>query len=186
MGTVLDIDPGKPGIGEFGRLIYDDRSLVDLAEAMPPHVRHKRAAIARSDAHDPADDPLHLIGRNRLEALAQAEIGAAVFDYDGTIVTTVGRWSVPDQELVDELVRLYRLGLKIGFATGRGGSAGEDLRKVLPADMLPSIPIGYYNGGHLRTADVDINHDHAAADPAIAETAAWLNGRSDLFLLHAC
>src|SRR3546814_9420532 len=51
--------------------------------------------------------------------------------------------------------------------------------------ILASIPIGYYTGGHLRTADVDINHDHAAADPAIAETAAWLNGRSDLFLLHA-
>lgn len=181
MGTVLGIDPGKPGIGEFGRLIYDDRSLADLAEAMPPHVRHKRAAIARSDSHNPADGPLHLIGRDRLKALAKAEIGGAVFDYDGTIVTTAGRWSVPDKEIVDELVRLHRAGLKIGFATGRGGSAGKDLRKVLPADMLTSILIGYYNGGHLRTADVDIDHDHAAADPAIIETAAWLGGRGDLF-----
>ena len=184
MGTVLGIDPGKPGIGEFGRLIYDDRSLADLAEALPPQVRHKRAAIARSDAYDPADDPLYVIGRDRLEALARAEIGGAVFDYDGTIVTTDGRWSVPDKQIVDELVRLHRAGLKIGFATGRGGSAGEDLRTVLPADMLPSVTIGYYNGGHLRTADVDIAHDHAAADPAITETAAWLDGRGDLFQRH--
>jgi hypothetical protein len=181
MGTVLGIDPGKPGIGEFARSIYDDRSLLDLAEAMPPHVRHKRAAIARSDAHNAADDPLHLIGRDRLEVLAKSEIGGAVFDYDGTVVTTTGRWSVPDKKIVDELVRLHRLGLKIGFATGRGGSAGEDLRKVLPADMLPSILIGYYNGGHLRTVDVDINADRPPADPAITETAAWLERRSDLF-----
>ncbi|WP_193368048.1 hypothetical protein [Pelagibius marinus] len=184
MGTVLGIDPGKPGFGGFGRSIYDDRSLAKLAEAMPPQVRHKRAAIAKSDTHDPADDPLNLIARDRLEALANAEIGGAVFDYDGTIVTTAGRWSVPDKEIVDELVRLHRAGLKIGFATGRGGSAGEDLRKVLPADMLRSILIGYYNGGHLRTADVNIDHDHPAADPAITETAAWLDRRGDLF--HRC
>lgn len=181
-GTILEIDPGKPGIGEFGRSIYDDRSLANLAEAMPPHVRHKRAAVARSDTHDPTDDPLHVIGHERLTALAQADIGGAVFDYDGTIVTTTDRWSVPDQKIVDELVRLHREGIMIGIATGRGGSAGEDLRKVFLADMLPSILIGYYNGGHLRTADIDINHDRPAADPAIAETAAWLHGRKDLFI----
>ena len=184
MGSVLETDPGKPGIGDFGRSIYDDRSLADLAETMPAQVRHKRAAIARSDAHNPADDPLHMIGRDRMEALSQAEIGGAVFDYDGTIVTTDGRWSVPDHAIVEELVRLHRAGLMIGIATGRGGSAGEDLRKVLPADMLPSIPIGYHNGGHLRTADVNIDHDHPLADPAITETAAWLRGRGDLFLRH--
>ncbi|MEQ6335243.1 hypothetical protein [Sphingobium sp. MK2] len=184
MGTILGIDPGKPGIGEFGRAIYDDHSLADLAQALPPNVRHKRAAIAKSDSHDPADDPLHLIGRERLRALAEADIGGAVFDYDGTIVTTAGRYSAPDKEIADELIRLHKAGLRIGFATGRGGSAGEELRKILPADMLPSIPIGYYNGGHLRTADVDVDEDRAPADSAITETAAWLNERSDLFLCH--
>jgi len=184
MGTVLGIDPGKPGIGEFGRAIYDDRSLADLAQALPPHVRHKRAAIAKSDSQDPADDPLHVIGRERLRALAEADIGGAVFDYDGTIVTTAGRYSAPDQEIADELIRLHEAGLMIGFATGRGGSAGEELRKILPANMLLSIPIGYYNGGHLRTADVNVDEDRAPANPAITETAAWLKARSDLFLRH--
>ena len=184
MGTVLGIDPGKPGIGEFGRAMYDDRSLADLAQALPPQVRHKRAAIAKFDSHNPEDVPLHLIGRERLRALAEADIGGAVFDYDGTIVTTTGRYSAPDRGIADELIRLHKAGLKIGFATGRGGSAGEELRKILPADMLPSILIGYYNGGHLRTADVDVDEDPAAANSAIAQTAAWLNERSDLFLLH--
>lgn len=184
MGTVVGIDPGKPGIGEFGRAIYDDRSLTDLARALPPHVRHKRAAISKSDSHDPDDDPLHLIGRERLRTLADADIGGAVFDYDGTIVTTAGRYSEPDREIIDQLIRLYRAGLRIGFATGRGGSAGEELRKVLPADMLSSIPIGYYNGGHIRMADVDVDEDRAPANTAITETATFLNERSDLFLCH--
>lgn len=182
MGTVLGIDPGKPGVGEFGRAIYDDRSLADLAQALLPHVRHKRAAIAKSDSHDPADDFLHLIGRERLRALAEADIGGAVFDYDGTIVTTAGRYAAPDREIADQLIRLHQAGLRIGFATGRGGSAAEELRKILPADMLPLIPIGYYNGGHLRTADVNVDEDRAPANSAITETAAWLNERSDLFI----
>mgnify|MGYP003649061632 CR=1 FL=1 len=81
-------------------------------------------------------------------------------------------------------MRLHRLGLKIGFATGRGGSAGEDLRKALPADMLDSVLIGYYNGAHLRTADVDIKYDRPLTHPAITETAEWLQGHGELFVRH--
>lgn len=181
LGEVLGVDPGKPGIGDFGRAVYDDASLATVASALPPRVRHKRAAIARSDAFDTDADPLHAIGRARLEALAEARIGGAVFDYDGTIVTTEGRWSVPDAQIVDELVRLFRAGLQLGIATGRGGSAGEDLRKVLPADILPAIPIGYYNGGYLRPADVRIEDDPPPWHPDVTETAAWLGRRQDLF-----
>jgi hypothetical protein len=42
--------------------------------------------------------------------------------------------------------------------------------------------VGYYNGGHLRTADVNIEEDSVQPDPVIRETAAWLRSRHDLFL----
>jgi len=48
--------------------------------------------------------------------------------------------------------------------------------------MTRSILVGYYNGGRLRTADVNIDKDPASPDPAIRETAAWLRGREDLFV----
>jgi fructoselysine-6-P-deglycase FrlB-like protein len=182
IGEVLGIDPGKPGIGEFGRAIYDDRSLEKLANGLPARVRHKRAAIAKADAPHPEKPSIASIGRERLRTLEKADVGGAVFDYDGTIVTTEGRFEVPNQPVVDELIRLHRAGVKLGIATGRGGSAGEDLRKVLPVDILPSIVIGYYNGGYLRTADVNIDLDPPAANPAIAATALWLDGRNELFL----
>ncbi|MES2451930.1 MAG: hypothetical protein V4610_15315 [Pseudomonadota bacterium] len=182
IGEVLGIDPGKPGIGEFGRVIYDDRSLERLADELPVRVRHKRAAIAKADAAHPEEPSLSSIGRERLRALKAADIGGAVFDYDGTIVTTNGRYEVPDQPIVAELIRLHRAGVKLGIATGRGGSAGEDLRRILPAEILSSIVIGYYNGGYLRTADVDITLDPPAQNPAIAATASWLDGRNDLFI----
>lgn len=182
IGTAVGIDPGRPGIGDFGRLIYEDRSLADQADDLPPHVRHKRDAMSRSDQPEAVGPSLRSLGAARLDALAGAEIGGIVLDYDGTVVTTADRYKGPDQAVVDELVRLHRIGLRIGFATGRGGSAGEELRKVLPADMPARILVGYYNGGHLRSADVDIDHDPAVADPAITETAAWLASRPDLFV----
>jgi len=182
IGITVGIDPGKPGIGEFGRLVYEDRSLADLAGALPSRIRHKRSVVTRMDTGEHGGVPLHEIWRDRLEALAAADIGGAVFDYDGTLVTTEGRWQPPTRPIVDELVRLHYSGLRIGIATGRGGSAGEDLRKVLPPEILPSILIGYYNGGHLRTADVDLKDEPPTADPAIVATAKWLDERPDLFL----
>lgn len=182
IGDVLGVDPGKPGIGEFGRSIYGDRSLEALAATMPSRLRHKRAAAARLDSGDRGGPPLHEIWRDRLSMLAAADIGGAVFDYDGTLVTAEGRWEPPRQAIIDELVRLQGLGLRIGVATGRGGSAGEDLRKVLPPDFLRSILVGYYNGGCILPADVDLREQPPSPHPAIAETAEWLGGRSDLFL----
>ncbi|MCU0733049.1 MAG: HAD hydrolase family protein, partial [Hyphomonas sp.] len=183
-GNSVGIDPGKPGIGEFGRPIYESRSLVELAETLPANVRHKRAAMAKADSWDGGGDPLHMVGDARLRALADASIGGIVMDYDGTVVTTDGRYGPPDPQIVEELVRLHSLGLRIGFATGRGGSAGEELRKALPQEMLTAVPIGYYNGGHLRAAHVDIDADPASADDAIAATAGWLEERGDLFAEH--
>lgn len=182
VGDVLGIDPGKPGIGEFGRAIYDDRSLEKLAHGLTIRVRHKRAAIAKADGSSPGEPSLTSIGEERLKSLEGAIVGGAVFDYDGTIVSTDDRYVVPGQRIVDELIRLHQAGVTLGIATGRGGSAGEDLRKVLPAEMLPSVIIGYYNGGYLRTADIDIELDPPEADPAITATAAWLDEQDHLFL----
>lgn len=182
IGEVLGIDPGKPGIGEFGRAIYDDRSLEKVADELPARIRHKRAAVAKADTRFSGEPNLASIGREWLGALRSADIGGAVFDYDGTIVATGNRYEPPETAIVDELIRLHRAGLKLGIATGRGGSAGEDLRKVLPFDILSSILIGYYNGGYLRTADVDIALDPPTSNPAIAAVAAWLDEQDSLFL----
>lgn len=65
-----------------------------------------------------------------------------MFDYDGTLVATAERFGPPRPEIISELTRLDQSGLRIGIATGRGNSAGADLRGPLPPDMYPRVLMG--------------------------------------------
>lgn len=51
--------------------------------------------------------------------------------------------------MVAEVVRLLRAGVPVGVATGRGGSAGNALRKAVPERLWERVVVGYYNGGEL-------------------------------------
>jgi hydroxymethylpyrimidine pyrophosphatase-like HAD family hydrolase len=181
IGETLGIDPGSPGIADYGRVIYDDQTLLRFAGSMLPNVRQKRAAIAKADTFDPACRPLDEINSEWLAALANVDIAGAVLDYDGTIVSTSERWSLPREALKIELIRLLKLGFRLGIATGRGGSAGEAIRAMIPADMLNSIIIGYYNGGHVRSAEVIIEQEPAPTDPGIQDAIAWLDANPEIF-----
>jgi fructoselysine-6-P-deglycase FrlB-like protein len=180
MGVAVGVDPGKPGVGDFGRAIYGDEALPALAGRLRPSVRQKRAALLARD--DPEQTAGSACGgdESHMDRLAATPIGAIVLDYDGTVVTTEGRLEPPEQLLLDELVRLHGIGVAIAFATGRGGSAGEMLRVALPGSVHPSILMGYYNGGYLQPLDVNLEEAPAPPHPAIEETAAWLTRHQEL------
>lgn len=172
MGTAVGVDPGKPGIGEFGRELYADGSLLELARALTPCIRQKRDAVAgRGDPARSGDD-LVAADAARLAVLATSQVGAVVLDYDGTIVATDERFSPPRREVVEELVRLHAAGVTVAVATGRGGSAGEVLRTALPPDMHPGVIMGYYNGAHIAPLSVDITSAPPAPDEAVSRVAA--------------
>ncbi|WP_066592300.1 hypothetical protein [Sphingomonas pruni] len=180
IGAAVGVDPGKPGIGEFGRELYADPSLLDLARCLVPCVRQKRDASAvRDDPAQAETDPtrVHL---DLLAGLAAVPIGGIVLDYDGTVVDTERRYELPTSEVVNELVRLHAEGVAIGVATGRGGSAGEDLRKVLPAAMHPEVLMGYYNGAHVVPLEVNIAEAPPPDHAAIASVTGWLETEGGL------
>ncbi len=184
LGVILEIDPGKPGVGDFGRSIYEAGSLAQVASRLTTSVRHKRSAMARTGGQEADCETLSSTNQERVEALLKAEIGGAVFDYDGTLVATDCRFGPPEPRIIEQIVRLHHAGVEIGIATGRGGSVGEELRSLLPPEMVGSVVVGYYNGGLLRTADVDIEHELIERHPAIEGAAAWLWTRRDLFEAH--
>lgn len=174
IGSVVGIDPGKPGIGDFGRVMYEDRSLKEMAEILPPAVRQKRMAAARAGRATHAPDELCDAFEAKVRCLTSTDIGAVVMDFDGTVVSTQDRVGAPSPDIVTELERLSELGVAIGFASGRGGSLGEQLRRDFPTKMIPKFLVGYFNGGHLLSADVDLEDARPEHDPVIEEVAAWL------------
>ena len=181
IGAAVGIDPAKPGIGDFGRALYEDAALLDVARSLGPAIRQKRAALLARDDIGVAGHCVRSREEERRRELADAKIGGLILDYDGTIITDAERYGVPRAEIASELVRLDASGVKIGIATGRGGSGGKALRDVLPADLHPRIIIGYYNGAYAVPLNVDIEREPPPADPCLEETFAWFNAHPDLF-----
>ena len=181
IGKTVGIDPGKPGIADFGRALYKDDSLDRLSQRLGSSLRQKRGARLERDDPECGDLCVYSAEGERLDRFAKAVIGGIVLDYDGTIVDTEKRTDPPSTEIVGELIRLHRAGVQISIATGRGGSAGEKLREALPVEIHPHVLVGYYNGGYIRTLDIDIQKEPPEDHFGIVETAAWLVARTDLF-----
>ncbi|MDZ7575803.1 MAG: HAD hydrolase family protein [Pseudotabrizicola sp.] len=181
MGRSVGIDPGKPGIGEFGRMLYDDSGLLEITRGLDPATRHKRSALLAGDSIDSADLSIASTAAVRRQTLAVAKIAGLVLDYDGTMITDAERYDLPRKEIVEELVRLDSLGVRLAIATGRGGSGGHALRSALPEALHPRVTIGYYNGAYVQPLTVDIEESPPSVDEALAATFSWLQSRPELF-----
>lgn len=179
LGRRAGIDPARPGRGDFAPAIYEHDGLLDLVERSTPAVVHKRSANLRIDPVADLGACLLTAGGGRRGALEGGRFGALVLDYDGTIVSTERRLAPPDAPILDELLRLLDGGIRLGIATGRGGSAGDALRSALPARAHGQVLMGYYNGAHLLQLSMPVESEPPASDPDIAELAEWLAG-SDL------
>lgn len=160
-GRTRGIDPGRPGVPEFGRKLYNLRCTRRVAESSCLTPR-EAAAITRKAGCAPdslaAEDAL---GRWRdalaafLIRLRAARFAGIVLDYDGTVVDTRRRSEPMGQEMASELARLSEAGIHIGIATGRGASVRYDLRKRLPRAFWPLVLVGYYNGAEVAPLDDD-------------------------------
>lgn len=165
-GKARGIDPGRPGVPEFGRKIYHLPLPKPRAPAHPK--TRDEAAIVRKSGTPLSrltSDELTLwkraLGTFR-SRLKSAQFGAVIFDYDGTLVDTRDRFHPPREPIQRELVRLLDAGLKIGMATGRGVSVRRDLRAVLPQALWESVIIGYYNGAEIAALTDDSTPDGEA------------------------
>lgn len=181
IGMATGIDPGKPGIGDFGRSLYEENGLLTLSRQLGPAARHKRAVALEHDDVGDEQLPVWAGGAARRDALAQAMIGAIVFDYDGTIISDDERFGHPRAAIVDEIVRVDKLGVRIAIASGRGGSGGKALRAVLPLEMHERVLVGYYNGAYVQPLSTDIEVLRPAIDPDLAGAFAWMQAHPGLF-----
>ncbi len=166
-GAARGIDPGQPGVPEFGRKLYN-----------LPLSRGRKASAGRTMSDRAATAIVRKAGVG-LEALAKtgelsrwteahvafrakltsARFAGIVLDYDGTIVETRDRFEPPLATVTDQLMRLLDGGVPVGIATGRGRSVRVDLCRRIPAALRSRVLIGYYNGAQIAALD-----DEAAPD----------------------
>lgn len=158
-GPARGIDPGRPGVPEFGRKLYHlplPRTKPvkgKLAERDAAAIERKAGlSVARLQALGEFDRWLTALNRFH-ERLRGATFGCIALDYDGTVVDTRHRFDLPTPQMQATLRRLIDGGTTIVIATGRGGSVRRDLRAWLPESAWPSVIIGYYNGAEISSLD---------------------------------
>lgn len=170
VGCTRGIDPGRPGVPEFGRKLYSLSLPRSKQVAEPSHISPRvSAAIARKANVDRSDVAgLTEFGRwhdaltTFLGRLRDARFGGVVLDYDGTVVDTRRRYEPMDPNIASELARITSAGVYIGIATGRGGSVRRDLQKRLARSLWPFVLVGYYNGAEVASLDNDEAPDGTA------------------------
>lgn len=162
-GLARGIDPGQPGVPDFGRKLYH-LNLPGKGRQRASEVRAKCANVAIE--RKTGESIRRLEERKTLShwqnalatfvgQLQSATFGGVVLDYDGTVVDTRHRFQPARPEIVAELERVAKSDATLAIATGRGVSVRKDLRKVLPEELWSRVIIGYYNGAMIGTLSDD-------------------------------
>lgn len=192
-GAARGIDPGQPGVPEFGRKLYSLKLPAPIS-FKPPKGRSQSDVVAIS--RKVGESPEHSLLRGDLREwlssldtfkakLKKANFRAVVLDYDGTIVDTSKRFFPPQKAISEELIRVLE-SCTLGFATGRGQSLRTDLRAAIPPRLWKKIFIGYYNGSVIAPLTDDAvpkQSDTALEDLAIVaehlDADLWFNSATE-------
>lgn len=160
-GKARGIDPGRPGVPDFGSKLYNLGTNTGFCKS----VKQPNMAIQRKVGCDISS----LVPQRRAlweqayqhfrTKLIKARFKGVVMDYDGTVVDTRHRFNPPTPEMAKEIVRLLENGILIGFATGRGKSIRNDLREVIPDCYWDRVIVGYYNGAEIAQLTQDETPD---------------------------
>lgn len=175
VGENRGIDPGRPGVPEFGRRIYHLRTNVQKGKkksAPYDNIVMRKYRIGKSLT----PDFLYWGKAFRMfsKRIKDSTFAAVVFDYDGTLCGPENRFGNLDIQIVNEISRIVSAGIPIGIATGRGKSVRKSLRDSFPPNICERIVIGYYNGAECGLATDDQIPDNTSIPCSQLKTVAGL------------
>lgn len=156
IGKLKNIDPGKPGVPDYGSKLYHLKYSKYYPEIKVVSDKSKYA-IARKLGNIDV-----LVGQDILSywiksytkyiaKLNKAKFKAILLDYDGTICSTEERFNAPRKEIIQKLEYFLENNIKVGLITGRGKSVRENLQKLISEKYWDNFIIGYYNGAQIGT-----------------------------------
>lgn len=165
VGEVFKIDPGRPGVPEFGSKLYHLKyssfykqfSNIKLSPIEENAILKK---TNKSSINQLKENEL-IFWREKYSSfvlkLGKIRFSSIVFDYDGTLCSYDGRYEgCLHEKVAAHLIKLLKSGITIGIATGRGQSVRKDLRNSkIPKIYWKNIIIGYYNGADIGALNDD-------------------------------
>jgi len=158
LGEARGIDPGKPGVPGYGRLLYN-LNYYKLTNCILPAEKALDVAVLRK---------LGIAGRENVplwvyysescqrfvRQLNRGRFTTVAFDYDGTLSASDRKSRFTNglcDEIREALMPLLENGIQIVVATGRGKSVGESFQESIDQKYWLQIKVGYYNGACLLT-----------------------------------
>ena len=153
LGEARGIDPGKPGVPGYGRLLYNldyyklTNRILPVEKTLEVAVLRKLGVAGRENA------PLWVhyseACQRFVRQLNRGKFTTVAFDYDGTLSASDRKSRFTNglcDEIKDALMPLLENGARIVVATGRGKSVGESFQESIDQKYWPQIKVGYYNG----------------------------------------
>jgi hypothetical protein len=156
-GKLQGIDPGRPGVPDYGSKLYnlryssllkgnanfqDIEEIAILRKVKIPSINEltNEEKIFWKEAY-----------RKFMGKLKNTDFGSIIFDYDGTLCSSSNRYTGINDDITKGLIKILEKGLVIGVATGRGQSVRNDLHNKIPVKYHSNVIIGYYNCAAIGT-----------------------------------
>ena len=156
LGVARGIDPGKPGVPSYGRILYNldyfklTNRILPAEKTLDVAVLRKLGVAGRDNT--PLWEHYSEACQRFVSQLNRGKFTTITFDYDGTLSATdhTSRYAKDlCPEIKDALLQLLENGAHIVVATGRGKSVGESFMNTINKKYWPQIKVGYYNGACL-------------------------------------
>jgi fructoselysine-6-P-deglycase FrlB-like protein len=149
-GNLRKIDPGRPGVADFGRKIYHLSIPKNTSNSSS---NFEKLALRKKFGNvNPNDKETKLRIQYMykfIEKFSKEKFGAVIFDYDGTLCDHKNRFKQPSKEIGYLLSKLLENNIYVGIATGRGKSVRQELQEIIPKNLWSNLLIGYYNCGDI-------------------------------------
>lgn len=184
LGKLHKIDPGRPGVPDYGSKLYHLKySQYYKAESTGSVSGLEKIAISRKAFklnYDALSEANKMYWHNSYslykKKINSATYGAIIFDYDGTLCSDENRFTGFDSEIAASLTNLLKNGIIIGIATGRGQSVRQALEIVIPKEFHDSVLIGYYNCSELALLSDGNKPDKSSIpDPVLSTIHTLIN-----------
>lgn len=156
LGMARGIDPGRPGVPSYGRLLYN-LDYFKLTNRILPSKKALDVAVLRKLGvagmeNKPLREYYSEACQRFVRQLNKGVFTTVAFDYDGTLSASdhLSRYTKGFcNEIKNALLPLLENGVQIVVATGRGKSVGESFLESIDQKYWPQIKVGYYNGACL-------------------------------------